>query len=188
MSNNKGNSLGKLLLNTQSFEKLFKENYNGLFYHAISFLNDDELSRDIVNDVFEEIWHKRKSLDFSVSPTAMLYRMVKFKCINYLNHLKVKQKYIDRNPSKEMEDEEEYKDYDTILKKIKKEIEKLPEQGKAVFMKCFIENLSYAETAEELNISVNTVKTHVKNSLKKLRESINIDILLFFLQRILKKQ
>lgn len=63
-----------------------------------------------------------------------------------------------------------------------KAIEQLPPQGRAVFKKCFIENLSYKEAAEELNVSVNTIKTHVNHSLKRLRKDLDRDVLLFFLQ------
>lgn len=40
------------------------------------------------------------------------------------------------------------------------EIEQLPSQGKAVLNAIIFENKKYKEVADELNISVNTVKTH----------------------------
>ena len=35
------------------FEQLFRENYTRLYYYALSFLNDSELARDVVSNVFE---------------------------------------------------------------------------------------------------------------------------------------
>jgi len=46
---------------------------------------------------------------------------------------------------------------------------------------CFIENRRYKEIAEELGLSVNTVKTHISKSLKRLREDFSGDLLLFFI-------
>lgn len=62
-----------------------------------------------------------------------------------------------------------------------KAVEQLPNQSRNVFKKCFIENLSYKEAAEELNVSVNTIKTHVTNSLKRLRRELNREMLMLFL-------
>ena len=38
------------------FEQLFRENYTRLYYYALSFLNDSELARDVVSNVFEAVW------------------------------------------------------------------------------------------------------------------------------------
>ena len=111
-----------------------------------------------------------------------MYRMVKNKSINHLRHQEVENKYLSYAMLRNDQYDDYYKDYDSLLEKIRKAIEELPPQGKAVFKKCFIENLSYKEVAEELGVSVNTVKTHVSKSLKRLREDFSGDILLLFLQ------
>ena len=172
--------MSRLLINTSILEELFKENYNSLYYHAYSFINDQELAKDIVNDVFEEVWKKRDKIDISYSPKSFLYSMVKNKCINHLRHQEVEKKYMSR-AMHSSEYDDDYKDYDPILEKIMKAIEQLPPQARTVFKKCFIENLTYKEAAEELEVSVNTVKTHVANSLKRLRQDLDRDLLLFFL-------
>lgn len=177
----------KLLINRTILEELFKEHYNSLYYHAYSFLNSSEAAKDIVNDCFEEIWDKRNKIDVSYSLKSFLYSMVKNRSLNYLKRLDVEKKYIDRTLYKSEYGEEEYQDFDAVLNEIMKAIEQLPPQGRVVFKKCFIENLSYKETAEELNVSVNTVKTHVTNSLKRLRQDLDRDLLLFFLHVSKKK-
>ena len=173
--------MSQLLLNKTVFEQLFKEHYQSLYYHAFSILNDSELSRDFVNDTFEEIWNRRNKLDISYSLKSFLYSTIRNRCINYLRKQEVERKYINRKMH-ETNEEEEYKDYDLALKEIMKVIESFPAQNKIVFKKCFIENLSYKEVSTELNISVNTVKTHVSNSLKRLRKELNREklLLLFF--------
>lgn len=177
----------KLLINKTILEELFKEHYNSLYYHAQSFLNDSEVAKDTVNDCFEEVWNKRNQLDISYSLKSFLYSMVRNRSLNYLKRQEVEKKYISRTLHSSGYGEDEYQDYDSVLVEIGKAIEELPPQGRSVFKKCFIENLSYKETAEELNISVNTVKTHITNSLKRLRQDLNRDLLLFFLQVSKKK-
>ncbi|MBI9057193.1 MAG: RNA polymerase sigma-70 factor [Labilibaculum sp.] len=172
--------MSRLLLNKTNFEELFKENYDSLFYYAYSIVNDDELAKDLVNDSFEEIWNRRKKLDVSYSIKSFLYRVVKNRCLNHLKKQEVEQKYIDRAKHTNA-GQDEFRDYEPVMAEIMKAIEQLPEQGRKVFTKCFIENLSYKEAAEELNVSVNTIKTHVKSSLKRLRNDLDKESLLFFL-------
>lgn len=172
--------MSRLLLNRTNFEQLFKEHYNSLYYYAYSIVNDDELAKDLVNDSFEEIWNRRKKIDISYSLKSFMYRVVKNRCLNHLKKQEVEQKYINRAKHGQ-EESDEYKDYEPVMAEIMLAIEQLPEQGRKVFTKCFLENLSYKEAAEELNVSVNTIKTHVTNSLKKLRNDLDKESLLLFL-------
>ena len=172
--------MSRLLLNKTNFEQLFKDHYNSLYYYAYSIVNDDELAKDLVNDSFEEIWNKRNKIDISYSLKAYLYQIVKNRCVNHLKKQEVEQKYINRTIHS-VDDSDEYKDNESVMAELMKAIEQLPEQGRKVFTKCFIENLTYKEAAEELNVSVNTIKTHVSNSLKRLRKELDKDSLLFFL-------
>ena len=65
-----------------------------------------------------------------------------------------------------------------------KAIEQLPPKGKIVLKLICFNNLKYKEVAEELDISVDTVKYHYSTSIKKLRELLSKDQFIFFLQFI----
>ena len=107
--------------------------------------------------------------------------MTKNKSINYLRHEKVKKKYIDYTIDSSDMIEEDYREYEGLISKIRLAIEELPPHGRTVFKMCFIENRRYKEVAEELGISVNTVKTHISKSLKRLRNEFPCEMLLFFI-------
>ncbi len=173
--------MARLRLNKKDFEILFKENYEGLYYHAFSFTNDEDISRDIIADVFEQLWKERETFDISYSIKPFLYQIVKNKCINYLRHQKVKQKYIDFSIKNQLEVEESHTEYERLIQNIIKKIEELPPKTRIVFEKCFLENKKYRETGDELNISINTVKTHIKKALKILREKVDPEAFLLFL-------
>ena len=51
-------------------------------------------------------------------------------------------------------------------------IQSLPEQCRRVFLLSRDEELSYAQIAETLQISENTVKTHIKTALSRLRVTL----------------
>ncbi len=58
--------------------------------------------------------------------------------------------------------------------------EKLPEKQKEVVFKCCIEGKLYRETAQEMQISENTVKTHLLRAMKFFRQELRGDILFAF--------
>ena len=57
------------------------------------------------------------------------------------------------------------------------ELEKLPKQELSAVQAVILENKKYKEAAEELNISVNTLKTHLSRALKRLRKDNNLILL-----------
>jgi RNA polymerase sigma-70 factor (ECF subfamily) len=77
--------------------------------------------------------------------------------------------------------EEEPVDFGTLeaeKKKLFQQVEALPEKSKEVFKAIVLDNMKYKEVAEQLNISVNTVKTHYARALKQLRFKLDIIVML----------
>ena len=155
------------------FDKLFLDNYQNLYNSAMTFVDTSEVAKDLVNDAFEKLWIKFKEIDTSYDLKPYLYKLVRNLALNYIAHQKVHEKYNSYMSSLVYEEQKEEEDYDKVLEELKKEIESLSTQSKIVFKKCFYENLSYKEVASELDISVNTVKTHIVRSLKILRKKFN---------------
>ena len=82
--------------NDKEFESLFKSNYTRLYYYALTFVDDAEVCKDIVSDVFETLWHDYDS----VRPDgrmAYLYACVKNRCVDHLRRRSVKQRYVSWN-------------------------------------------------------------------------------------------
>jgi RNA polymerase sigma-70 factor (ECF subfamily) len=173
--------LKKLQLNKKDLEYLFKEYYSSLYYYVLSYTNDIDVSQDIVSDIFEQLWTERDQLDISYSIKPFLYRMAKNKSINYLRHQEVKQKYVDFSMKNQHAFEDNHDEHESLVQRIIKEIENLPPKSKAVFKLCFLENKKYQEVGDELNISINTVKTHIKKALKFMREKFDPETLILFL-------
>lgn len=47
----------------------------------------------------------------------------------------------------------------------------LPETTRTIFSLCFVEHMKYAEAAEQLHVSLSTIKKHIVRALKLIRES-----------------
>ena len=68
-----------------------------------------------------------------------------------------------------------------LIEAIRKAIEELPQKTRMVVMAVVVEGKKYKETAEELGVSVNTVKTLLSGGLKQLRQQFSDTLLLFFI-------
>ena len=166
----------------RTFEKIFQENYTRLYYHAMSFLDDKEVARDIVHDVFESLWVRYDRCDFLTSITPFLYTSVRNLCIDYLRRLKSKERYSQQMllEGEEMNDDN-YLEYEELIEKLRKAVALLPEKTQAIFKKCFLEGKKYQEVADEFELSASTVKMYVMKALRELRTQFSKDQLVMCL-------
>ncbi len=167
--------------NREAFEQVFREYYNMLCLEAKGYIHADHLVEEIVCDVFTKIWLNREKLFIKTSLKNYLIKSVHNNCIDYYRHQKFQDKWNHKGDSETTESYtladlgENPLDYmisQELENRIKDAIESLPEQYKKTFKLSRFSDLSYAEIATEMNISVNSVKTNVKNALAKLRETL----------------
>ncbi len=171
----------KVRLNKDLFETLFRDNYEGLLYHSLSIVDEEDVARDIVHDSFVYLWNIKKELDLSFSLKSYLYKIVRNNSLNFLKHRKVEQKYKDYIMNVDSETEYHIDIYRDNIERLEENLKKLSDRTREVIEKCFVEGLKYKEVADELGISVNTVKTHIKNGLKVLRSEMSEDVILFLM-------
>jgi RNA polymerase sigma-70 factor (ECF subfamily) len=155
----------------KDIERLFRENYNRLYFFAFSIIHDAESAKDIVSDAFHQAWENhREKVSNSQLMVPFLHVCVKNSCLDYLRRQHVSQRYeeyILGNPN-EMEDQD-LSEREERMTRVLKSIEELPPQTKNVFKRCFLDGKKYKEVSDEMNISVNTIKTHIIKALKSLR-------------------
>ena len=156
----------------KQFEALFREYYPRLYYHAYSFLHDQEASHDIVNDTFETLWKNFSHYRDSLNTLPYLYSVVRNKCIDAIRRRMTHKRFVNNDELHiSFREEYDYTDYDARLEFIKNRIESLAPQTRIVFMLCHIDGYTYQQAADHLGISVNTVKTTLSRAMKTLREA-----------------
>jgi len=160
----------KRFRNKKEFEQLFKDNYSKLYYYALNIIHNPENARDIVSDAFRYLWEHYEDVNDSLSVVALLYTLVRNSCIDQIRHQDVQERYEQYVQNETLSwTEYEYQERDERLMQVISSIEKLPLQTKIVFKKCFLDGKKYKEVSEEMNISTNTVKTHIMKALRLLR-------------------
>jgi RNA polymerase sigma-70 factor, ECF subfamily len=175
------------------FEQIFTEYYKLLCYEAKGYFRSELLVEEIVCDVFTRIWINRDKLNITSSLRDYLIRSVHNNCTDYYRMQK-KRERINLDLHAVREDYFSLADIgenplDYILTKELEEritdaINRLPEQYRKTFLMSRDHALTYEEIAIKMGISVNSVKTNIKNALSKLREGLkaflSLLLILFF--------
>jgi len=155
-------------------EGLFKKYFAGLCVFARQYVFDNDKVKDIVHDVFINIWEKGELYENDALVKAYLFTSVKNRCFNFLRDQKKFNKEGDDAFNYEGAVYEnnitEFKELESL---IRKEIDALPDKCREVFMLSRYEELKYAEIAERLDISVKTVEAHMSKALKLLRDNLS---------------
>ena len=179
--------------NEDAYQYIYDRHYALLCHVANGYVKDQVLAETIVGDTIFHLWEIRETLEIFVSIRSYLLRAVRNRCINYLNSEWEKREiaFSSLMPDEITDDKMTISDshpLGTLLEReleeeIYKAIDKLPNECRRVFDKSRFEGKSYEEISQELGISVNTVKYHIKNALASLQTNLSkylITLLLFF--------
>ncbi|MDP4223750.1 MAG: RNA polymerase sigma-70 factor [Bacteroidota bacterium] len=157
------------------FESLFRSSYVSLVRYAKTLIRDHYTAEEIVQDLFFIIWKDREKLQIESSLNGYLYRAVHNKCLHYIGHNRVVEKYIREMTVADHEKVETPSDilhYRELQAKIATILERLPEKCGRIFCMSRFEGLKYSEIAERLSVSVKTVEANMGRALKEFRKAL----------------
>jgi RNA polymerase sigma-70 factor (family 1) len=166
----------------QTFKLFFERFYPSFCLFANKFLDDQEVSQDIVQDAFLYLWKKYKDFHSESSAKSYLYKYIKDKSLNYLRDKKRKIELAKKDSYFFFRDniiEEET--YNILFDAIRL----LSPQSQRV-IELSLDGLKNQEIAEKLNISINTVKTIKLRAYSALRNELKENIFLLFILRIMQ--
>ena len=67
-----------------SYKQLFESLYPELYEFAYKYLNDFEASKDVVQEVFVQVWEDRVAFENENHRTGYFYKAIKNKCLDCL--------------------------------------------------------------------------------------------------------
>jgi len=158
----------KMLFTKDTFKYLFDKYYSPLRAYASRYISDNSANDDIVQDVFTAFWKKAKDFNNEKAVKTYLFYSVRNACLNYLRK---------NNPSSlednqiELPTVEDGIIEETVFMKVKEAIQELSEQEQVIINR-WMNGLGNAEIAEDINVSINTIKTVKKRAYTKLREKL----------------
>lgn len=155
-----------------AFRKIFNHYSDRLYTYAFRITGNEELAEEIVMDAFMKIWCYRDELASVNHFDSYLFRIVRNHAFNAIKRRAQEYQIINQLSLTKTEyqdcteDTVVYNDYQHILSKA---INELPPQQRLVYSLSRDEGLKYDEIADQLNLSKNTVKAHLKKALSTLR-------------------
>ncbi len=177
---------------TMALAKLYAVYATDVYQIAFTLLKDTGWSEDLVQEVFIKLWNNKTQLLADSPVWPFLYTLVKREALNKLRSIKRSQEAFERllhyvqgfSPAAD-----EQLLNQELANKLQTCFDCLPLQQERAIMMSKVDGMSYKEIAEELKISPNTVKNHIVQALKSLRNSeISKDLLqLLFLMYLLEK-
>jgi|WetSurMetagenome_2_1015567.scaffolds.fasta_scaffold19162_3 RNA polymerase sigma-70 factor (family 1) len=163
------------IITTQDFEKLFREYYSRLYYFAYDFVEDIEVSKDIVSEIFTIVWNNRGAID-QEKVVGYLFVSVRNKCLNYIKQKHKYDEYVDFY--QQVIDEEGDNDWETLENRISEMtqvIDKMTSRTRYILEECYFRHKKYKEVADDLGITTDGIKKHITKALSLLREHFNVN-------------
>lgn len=171
----------------QAYQRLFYAYFADLVLYAASILKDREAAEDIVQELFITFWQEQKYRGIDSGLEGYLYRSARNICLNYLRDKKRRNDRLWKAMTEATEkvslslDELEF---EREQEEIFRAYHQLPVHCKQIFTLCCFEGLKYQEVADQLDISINTVRTQMGRAFKFLRDALGgktFSSILFFL-------
>jgi RNA polymerase sigma-70 factor (ECF subfamily) len=159
----------------EQFESLFRSSYVSLVRYAKTLIKDHDTAEEIVQDLFFRLWQDKEKLNIESSLNGYLFRSVHNKCLHYIEHNRVVDRYAEEMSYRQPEKQESPSDilqYRELQARVAKILERLPERCGQIFYLSRFEGLKYSEIAEKLSVSVKTVESNMGRALKEFRKEL----------------
>ena len=161
-----------------AYKEIYKRYFHLLFVHAYKKVGDEEQAKDVVQDVFANLWFKREFSLPSTNLAGYLFTSVRNKIFDLFAHQKVATKYLDSLSNYLETHQSSPTDYHIREREfglyIEQQIQKLPPNMKKIFEMSRKEQLSHQEIAKELNTTENNVSKQLNSALRVLKTKLSI--------------
>jgi len=168
--------------NIKAFESFYKKYQPRLFAYGIGILNDEDVTKDLVQEAFISFWENKEHILTDYSVTAYLFKIFHVKCSKYLRMKSIVTNFSHLSELKLQEMEISFYNPDEnilgsifmhdVEKLYKKALDQLPEQCREIFVLSRQEEMKSAEIAFKLGLSVRTVENQIYKAMRIMREEM----------------
>ena len=152
-------------------ESLFKTHYTQMYHLALTLLFDEAESKDVVSDVFASLI-SGKTMMRTDNAKAFLLASVRHRCLNVLQHKQVHERFArllteDTDALVSGNTMEEQLQMEELMRYVQDNLSPMEQK---IFRLRYQREMTCQEVAEALNVSRQTVHTHLKQSVEKIRK------------------
>ncbi|RAK02959.1 RNA polymerase sigma-70 factor (ECF subfamily) [Larkinella arboricola] len=159
---------------TTAFQTIYRKYWQPLLAVARKKLYSQENAEELVQDLFVDLWERRGTIQID-DLKKYLFGAVKYKVLNHIKALLIRQKYEDFKNAKLADLDchtEEVLAYNDLNKALETGIAHLPDKTRQIFRLNRLENQSVRQISASLRIPERTVEYHIMQSLRSLRSHL----------------
>lgn len=160
--------------NNQDFESIYRAYYRKMFGICVSYVHDQAIAEDLLQDAFIIIINKLPTLRDRTKLESWISTIVKNTCVNYLRKKSLFSNIsVDIEQQKDDIDDNVRQEEDTIsYSTLMNMVEQLPDGYKKVFKLAVFEGYTHEEIAKLLDISPKTSSSQLSRAKKTLKSMI----------------
>ena len=159
-------------MTAKDFKMIYEAHFDDLRRYLIYRSGDQDLSKDIAQNVFMKVWTK-KIETASGNIKSLLFKMATDEFISHIRKKKVQKEYkesIDLKLIREPDNNDDFLEKKVLFQKA---LDQLPEKQKTALLMNKMQGLTYKEIAEILNLSQKAIEKRIGLALKALKQNIN---------------
>ena len=149
--------------------------YNSLVYFSLSIIQNQQQAEDIAVDSLVKLWQLPTRFESIGKLRSYLFTLVRNASLNYLKHLRVKER-----TERELSGTETGVDAKLealvveadLMRLIYQEVTRLPTPYREVVELLYLEDLSSAEAADRLGISMDNLRQRKGRAIKELKSKL----------------
>jgi RNA polymerase sigma-70 factor (family 1) len=167
---------------TAAFRELYNRYWDKMYSAAYKRIKDSAAAEEIVQDLFTDIWYRRRMLPAVISIRIYLYTAVHYKAINHIRKQIRRDSFEKHANLYHLDFDNSTEDYvivNDLNARLQLEVNLLPLKCREVYTLSRNEYKTNREIAQSLGISEKAVEKHITKALKRLKTSLNILSLLF---------
>ena len=157
------------------FEAFYKKYYRQLFALAYRYVRQPEAAEEIVHDLFINIWNRAGQLNIQYSMKSYLFRAIVNSALNFIKKEKMdaekRSAYVAIHENEQTAEDNPVNE-ELLLVNLEEALTLLPPKCKEVMFLSRFGKLKQQEIADQLGISLKTVKNHLTYGFQKLREHL----------------
>jgi len=166
-----------------TFIELYKLHYHDLYNYGMRISRNDEITRDCIQDLFEDIWSGKSRIKDAKHPKSYMFKVLRYKIIDAL---KLSSPFIEQNDTELYNPILTYEDIIIqkelgleLNNKLKFAIDKLSNRQREVIYLRFYNGLNYEEIADITSIKYQSIRNLFSSAIKLLRKHMMAFLMLF---------
>lgn len=169
--------------NHLAFNAVYMAYADPMLKFLCSILRDEEDAKEVIQDVFMNLWTNRDNIDPNKNIKNYIYTATKNKAFNILRERNVRFRYM-KEEFAFLDDRTDQFTHEQLQSQqiqllIEAAILKMPPQRRRIFEMSRNQGMSHEKIAAELGITTGTVAQHITAALKSIREVLALFLILF---------